>query len=371
MLETLMSSQVLNSAVMFVVVLGILVFVHELGHYLAAKTVGVKVRNFSIGFGKEIFGFTRKNGERWKISLIPLGGYVDLYGMDKDEDYVKEEKDPEVLKDAFFNKNVFARMWVIFAGPFSNFLFAIIALTILFSTAGVKELSTTIGTVQEGMPAAKAGMIKGDKILEVSDVAVFRWKELAEEIAKSDPNKEINLKVERDGKILDLILPTESMELENIYKEKESRRVIGIRASSEYLSTREVSFTQSIKESFEYTKEFSGLIVGSVKRIVLGKMKAEVGGPLTIAEQSGKAAEHGMYALVLFLVNLSINLCILNLLPIPILDGGHIVFCLVEILSFGRGVHDKIKLVANYLGMVLLVSLMIFVFYKDIERIFF
>jgi len=220
MLENMMNFQVLNSAVMFVVVLGILVFVHELGHYLAAKTVKIKVRSFSIGFGKEIFGFTRKNGERWKLSLIPLGGYVDLYGMDKDEEYVKEEKNPEVLKDAFFNKNVFARMWVIFAGPFSNILFAILTLTILFSTAGVKELATTIGEVKDGYPAAKAGIIAGDKIIEISGDKVSKWSEMVEKITSSDPNEQITLKINRNNEIIELVLPTEVMELENIYKEK-------------------------------------------------------------------------------------------------------------------------------------------------------
>jgi len=113
------------------------------------------------------------------------------------------------------------------------------------------------------------------------------------------------------------------------------------------------------------------VILGTVKRIVLGRMKADLGGPLTIAEQSGKAAESGLYSLILFLVHLSINLAILNLLPIPVLDGGHLLFAIVEVLSFGKGVGDKVKLVANYIGLALLLLLMVFVFYKDIDRIFF
>ncbi|MCP4356125.1 MAG: RIP metalloprotease RseP [Proteobacteria bacterium] len=370
MLENMMNFQVLNSVVMFVVVLGILVFVHEFGHYLAAKTVNMKVRSFSIGFGKEIFGFTRQNGERWKISLIPLGGYVDLYGMDGNEDYIKEEKDPKVLKKAFFNKNVFARMWVVFAGPFSNILFAIFSLTILFSAVGVKELSTTIGEVKEGFPAAKAGMMSGDKILAISGSEVSKWSEMAEKITATNPNETITIKVKRNDEIIELTLPTESMELENVYKEKKERRVIGVTASTEYLDTRKVSVFDAIKESVEYTAEFSGVILGTVKRIITGTMKADLGGPLTIAEQSGKAAESGIYTLVLFLVHLSINLAILNLLPIPVLDGGHLVYGLIEILSFGRGLHDKIKFVANYIGLALLLLLMVFVFYKDIDRIF-
>jgi regulator of sigma E protease len=371
MLEGLLNLQVLNSAVMFIVVLGILVFVHELGHYLAAKTVKVKVRSFSIGFGKELWGFTRQNGERWKVSLIPLGGYVDLYGMDPEEDYIKEEADEEVLKQAFFRQNVLSRIWVVFAGPFANIVFAILSLTVLFSSIGVKELGTTVGTVKEGFPAEKAGLLEGDQILAVSGQEVQKWQEMVKIISSTSSDQELTLTVLRNNEKFEVVLPTEITELENIYKEKEKRRVIGITASTDYISTTKLSLKDAFVEGSKYTKEFAGVILGSVKRMITGQMKADVGGPLTIAEASGKAAQHGIYALVLFLVNLSINLAILNLLPIPVLDGGHIMYCVIEILSFGRGLHDKIKLVANYAGMAILMMLMVFVFYKDIERIFF
>jgi len=369
MLETILESQALYSAVMFILVLSILVFVHELGHYLAAKSVGVKVRSFSIGFGKELFGFTRKNGERWKVSLIPLGGYVDLYAMDEDE--VKDMDPKEVPEDAFFKKNVFARIWVVFAGPFANFLFAIVALTALFSFVGIKEPSTIVGSVMKDMPAEKAGIESGDKILSVDGVEVKTWGDLVEQISGSQSDKDLAVKVLRDKQEIDLILQAEETEIENILEEKIKKRLIGVTLSAEYAETKEVGFVEAVETSFVHTYNMTALILKSVKRMVTGEMKADVGGPLTIAEQSGKAAQGGVYALIMFMVMISINLGILNLLPVPMLDGGHILYCLIEIFTFGRGLHDKIKLAANYVGLSLLLMLMVFAFYKDISRIFF
>ena len=369
MLETILESQALYSTVMFILVLSILVFVHELGHYLAAKSVGVKVNSFSIGFGKELFGFTRKNGERWKVSLIPLGGYVDLYAMDQDD--VKDMDPKEVSKNAFYKKNVFARIWVVFAGPFANFLFAIVALTALFSYYGVREPSTVVGKVMEGLPAEKAGIESGDKIISVDGVKVKTWNDLVKQISGVQANKDLTVKVLRDEQEMSLTLQAEETEIKNVLEEKIKRRLIGVTLSSDYLLTKEVSFYEAIKTSFEHTYNMTTLILKSVKRMVTGEMKADVGGPLTIAEQSGKAAQGGIYALVMFMVMISINLGILNLLPVPMLDGGHILYCLIEVFTFGRGLHDKIKLAANYVGLSLLGMLMVFAFYKDISRIFF
>jgi regulator of sigma E protease len=371
MIESFLQSQVLYSAVMFIVVLSILVFVHELGHYLAAKSVKVKVKAFSIGFGKEIFGFTRKNGERWKFCLLPLGGYVSIYGMDPEEDDIKDEKDEEKLKDAFYKKNVLARIWIVFAGPLANFLFAVVALTMLFSAYGIKQASTVIGDVMPNMPAQEAGLLAGDKVLAINNEKVTTWTDLVEFISKSSANEELDFNFQRGEEVLNLVMKPEHTETENILEEKIQKRMIGVRISTDYSISEDVSFTQAVENSFAHTYNMTVLILKSVKRMITGEMKADVGGPLTIAEQSGKAAQGGIYALVMFMVMISINLGILNLLPIPALDGGHIMYSLIEILTFGKGLHDKIKMVANAIGIGLLVMLMGFAFYKDITRIFF
>lgn len=371
MLESILQSGAWYSAFMFIIVLSILVFVHELGHYLAAKSVGVKVKAFSIGFGKEIVGYTRKNGERWKLSLVPLGGYVDIYGMDEEADDVKDEKDKSKLKDAYFKKNVWARIWVVFAGPFANFLFAIVALTALFSTSGIQEASSRIGDVMSNMPAEKAGLKANDLITSINGVEITKWSELTGTIVNTQVDQDIALTVDRDGELFNVVLKAEDKEVETILEEKIKKRLIGITMSSDYIMSEQVSFIDAVEKSVISTYNMSALILTSVKRMITGEMKANVGGPLTIAEQSGEAAKGGMYALIMFMVMISINLGILNLLPIPVLDGGHILYCLIEICTFGRGLHDTIKMIANYIGLGLLILLMVFAFYKDISRIFF
>lgn len=366
-INPILESSAWYATLMFIIVLSVLVFVHELGHYLAAKSVGVKVRSFSIGFGKEIFGYTRKNGERWKVSMLPLGGYVDLLGMDPEDERITENNKAQ----SFYKKNVFARIWVLLAGPLANFIFAIVALIALFSFYGVKEPSAVIGSVMANMPAEKAGILVGDKIVSINNVKINTWKDLHNKITNSQINEDLNIDIIRNNQPISLTLQAENKEMENILEEKIKTRIIGIRLSSEYVLANKVSFTQAVEKSFEYTYNITTLIVKSVKRMITGQMKANIGGPLTIAEQSGKAADNGLYALIMFMVLISINLGILNLLPIPGLDGGHIMYALVEILTFGKGLHNKIKMVANIIGVGLLVSLMLFAFYNDITRLFF
>tara|TARA_Y100001960_G_C14772645_1_gene881089 strand:- start:35 stop:1159 length:1125 start_codon:yes stop_codon:yes gene_type:complete len=369
-INSILQSQALYATVMFVIVLSVLVFVHELGHYLAAKMVGVKVRSFSIGFGKELFGFTRKNGERWKFSLLPLGGYVDLLGMDPEDEDLKGMKE-EDKKDAFYKKNVWQRIWVVFAGPFANFLFAIVALTALFTFVGVKESSTVVGTVMENMPAQEAGIKSGDKIVAINGDEVKTWNQLVDKVSDSKINEDLAIDLIRDEQPISVVLKAKETEMETILEEKVQRRLIGVTLSSNYLLTEEVTFVEAVEKSFSHTYNVTALILKSVKRMITGEMEANVGGPLTIAEQSGKAAEGGIYALIMFMVLISINLGILNLLPIPALDGGHIMYALVEILTFGRGLHERIKMIANSIGISLLIALMAFAFYNDITRIFF
>ncbi len=345
------------TAFMFIFVLSILVFIHELGHYLAARSVGIRVKAFSIGFGKEIWGFDDKNGCRWKVSLIPLGGYVNM---------MEDEKADPNDKAAFSNKSVYARFWAVVAGPLANFIFAVVALMALFATSGEQVMKPTVGAVVEGMPAQEAGLVKGDTILSVNGVDVKSWQDMSDYIGARGGER-LLLKVAREDEILTVFITPKIHNKKNLLGKEVKAGMIGIGAAGETYMVEHPGFS-AVTEAVKRTYEMSALTLEGLKSMILQEIPADVGGPVTIAKMAGDSASYGIYALIMFMVLISINLGLLNLLPIPVLDGGHLLFYTFEIL-LGRPLNEKVQEYGYRFGFAVVISLMIFALYKDTVRV--
>lgn len=346
----------------FLIVLSLVVIVHEYGHFFAARRCGVKVEQFSLGFGKVLWSHTDKKGTEWKICLIPLGGYVQMFGdadasSAKADEKAKEFTDEE-KKVSFPHQALWKKAVISFAGPAMNYIFAIVLLTVFFSVYGVIEVPPVISAVSEGSAAAQAGIQKGDlievingeKIKEFSDVRRFVQLDKTLEITVLRDNKKVHLTAH--------------------LKSETGGAVLGVQAVMTQEHYRSVSvpqaFSESVKEAWTITKDT--LII--LKRILSGQRSADdMRGPLGIAEASGDAARGGFISFVLFIIQVSIGIGLVNLLPIPVLDGGHLLFYGIEAV-IRRPIGEKVQNMALNIGIGLLLCLLIVTSWNDIVRIF-
>lgn len=341
-----------------VLVLGVLIFVHELGHFLVAKRAGVSVLKFSLGFGPKIAGFTR-GGTEYLLSAIPLGGYVKMLGEDPKEEVADREH-------SFSAKPLGWRSLIILAGPGSNFLLAVAIFWVVFMV-GVPTLTTKVGEVMEGFPAREAGLLRGDRIVAIEGQPIEKWEELAKQIHQS-PGRPVRLTVEREGKRFDLAVAPKATKQKNLFGEEQEIGLLGIAPAEEFLTERTNPITAFGRAVYK-TYDLSVLILITFGKLLQGVVPAKtIGGPLLVAQMAGEQARLGVLNLLFFTALLSINLAILNLLPIPILDGGHLFFALIE-AARGKPVSLKKREMAQQVGLVLLVALMIFAFYNDIFRL--
>jgi len=341
-----------------VLVLGVLIFVHELGHFLVAKRAGVSVLKFSLGFGPKIAGFTR-GGTEYLLSAIPLGGYVKMLGEDPKEEVADLER-------SFSAKPIGWRSLIILAGPGSNFLLAIAIFWVVFMV-GVPTLTTKVGEVMEGFPAREAGLLRGDRIVAIEGQPIEKWEELAKQIHQS-PGRPVRLTVEREGQRFDLAVAPKATKEKNLFGEEQEIGLLGIAPAEEFLTERTNPITAFGRAVYK-TYDLSVLILITFGKLLQGVVPAKtIGGPLLVAQMAGEQARLGILNLLFFTALLSINLAILNLLPIPILDGGHLFFALIE-AARGKPVSLKKREMAQQVGLVLLVALMIFAFYNDIFRL--
>jgi len=349
------------SIISVIVLLGVLIFAHELGHFLVAKYAGVGVLKFSLGFGPRLIG--KKIGEtEYLISLIPLGGYVKLLGESQGEELSEEDE-----KRSFLKQPVTKRIAIVAAGPIFNFLLAIVIFTIVYMT-GVPTLTTYIGGVQEGSPAFEAGIREGDVIVAIDGKEIARWEKLAEHISKSD-GKELCITIKRNEQIRDVSLKPRLLKTPNLFGEEIESYKMGVSPSSQHTVTERMNPLMAFWTGLKQTWFISKLTVLSVVKIFEGVISPKtLGGPILIAQIAGTQVKEGIIPFVLFMALLSINLAILNLFPIPILDGGHLLFYLIEIIT-GKEINIKWREMAQQIGFVLLIILMIFVFIMDIERL--
>jgi len=342
-----------------IVVLGVLIFVHELGHFLVAKWGGVGVEKFSLGFGPKLVGFRRGETE-YLISAFPLGGYVKMVG-ESDE----QELSPEEQRKSFLGKPPLLRIAIVAAGPLSNLLFAWF-LVILVHLIGLPSVTPRIGEVLPGKPADRAGIRKGDIVRAIDGVPVERWEDIAALISRSE-GKMIQLRVARgDGEITVSLVP-EMREGKNLFGEPVRHPVIGIVSGREVVTER-FPLHRAIVRGTDKTVEIIRVTILSLVKLIERVIPLDtVGGPIMIAKMAGEQAQQGGVSFLLFMALLSINLGILNLLPVPVLDGGHLFFYSWEVI-FRKPVSMRAREIAQQVGLFLLISLMILAFYNDIMR---
>ena len=346
----------------FVIVLGVLIFFHELGHFLVARFFGVGVEKFSLGFGPKIFG--KKVGiTEYRVSAIPLGGYVKMVGEEPDT-----AVEPDQVALSFTHKHVLKRILIVAAGPVFNVLLAVLIFYGIFQISGTIILKPIIGSVQEATPAQAAGLKEGDDIVDINGHPVEAWDQMARIIADSK-GSQLAVTIRRDGTRQVVQLTPVLKTTKNIFGEDIPRYVIGITAAGESY-TQKLNPLGALTESLIQTYNIIELTVVSVAKIIQGTVSTKtIGGPIMIAELAGQQAKLGATNLLFFIALISVNLAILNILPIPVLDGGHLLFFTIELI-IGKPVSIRIREVSQQAGMFVLILLMIFVFYNDITRIF-
>ena len=344
-----------------VIVLGVLIFFHELGHFLVAKYFRVGVLKFSLGFGPAII--SKKVGEtEYCISAIPLGGYVKLLGESSNED-VPEDK----LEASFSNQPVGRRAAIVAAGPIANFLLAIVFFSFVFAVSGIPQLSTEIGAVTKDSPAEKAGLKPGDKVIAVNGQPVTEWEEMSKLIKKSG-GKSIQITIERGKELIQVSVVPEISKVKNIFGEEIERPLIGVTAAQKVVVKKVnpvFALYYGVEQTWTLTKLFVLTVIKMIERVVPAKT---LGGPIFIAQLAGQQARQGIMNLIYFIGLISVNLAILNLLPVPVLDGGHLAFFAFEAIT-GKPVSMEKREIAQQVGLFLLIILMVFVFYNDISRI--
>jgi len=352
-----------TSILSFIIVLGVLIFFHEFGHFLVARLFGVGVEKFSLGFGPRLIG--KKVGiTDYRISAIPLGGYVKMVGEEPDA-----EINPEDIPFSFTHKHVAKRMLIVAAGPVFNILLAVIIFFGIFFTSGTFVLKPSVGSVKQGSPAFAAGLEKGDLITAINESAINSWDEMAE-IINASKGQKIKLAVRRGESAQQFSLAPEQVTTKNIFGEDVQRYIIGITASGETYS-KQLNLFQAFSESMIQTYRVTELMVVIIAKLIAGDISTDtLGGPIMIAQMAGDSAKAGIGSLISFIALISVNLAIINLLPIPVLDGGHLLFFSIEAVK-GRPVSIKVREIAQQVGLFLLILLMILVFYNDISRIFF
>ena len=345
----------------FLLVLSALIFFHEFGHFTVARVFGIRVLKFSIGFGPRIWGMIR-NGTDYCISAVPLGGFVKMLG-----EQPGEEVEPADTPYAFSDRPVYQRALVVAAGPFANFLLAQMIFFVIFLFYGNPMLLPEIGSVKPVSPAHTAGIMPGDVLLSVNGKAVRTWDDVSKYI-RSSRGENIRLEIKRGEQTLKLSVKPEITTTKNIFGEEVKIPLIGITAAGKLKIEKVNPFTAlilSLNRTWELTKLTWEGFLKIIERVV---PLSALGGPIMIAQMAGQQAEQGMLNLFYFMALLSINLGLLNLLPVPVLDGGHLFFYALEAI-IGHPLTTRQIQLAQYVGILLLSSLMLLVFYNDIARL--
>ena len=350
----------MNPWLAFLILIAILVFFHELGHFLVAKWCKVGVETFSIGFGPKIF--KKKIGETlYCISVIPLGGYVKMVGEEQGKTISSED-----ISRSFTHKKLYQKSLIVAAGPIFNFLLSILIFYVIFQISGIYFLKPIIGEVTDNSPAKAAGIKSGDIVKEINGQNIESWNDLSIQVDTSN-GKALEILLERNDSKVAVFLKPELKDYKTIFNEDKKRYLIGVTASGDKVHVA-LNPVKALWYSLEKNWQIAELTVISVWKMITGNVSADnLGGPIRIAQMAGQQAEEGVANFAFFIALLSINLGIINLFPIPVLDGGHLMFFAIEAVT-GKEVSEKIREKANQFGIAVLVLLMIFVFYNDIVQ---
>ena len=382
----------------FIILLGVLVTIHEFGHFIAARSVGIRVERFSVGVPPRLFSITSidggfllnifffklingklkwhpivskkiKKGNRtgsnteYVIALLPLGGYVKMAGM------IDESMDSNITykSDEFQSKTLFQKIWVLSAGVLMNTILAIIVFSLLGFYNGIPKTNDEpiVFELQENLPAEKAGVLPGDRIISINSEGISTWSDMTK-IIHSNPNNLLSFKIKRGIDILDFDIKTS----EYAVPSKSSIDTIGIIGIAPEVYYEDISFMKALSNGVSQTISSFGLIIYSLQMLGSGAASiSDLGGPIMIAQLAGQTAEAGITPFLTFMALLSVNLAFLNILPIPGLDGGHIFIHLIEAI-LRRPLKIKTRIVIQQIGMALLLMLMVTVIMQDITRLF-
>lgn len=360
--------------IIFLGVLTLVVFIHELGHFLVARWCGVYVKVFSIGFGPEIFHFYDRHGTRWRFAWLPLGGYVKFL----DDDNAASKPSPEALrnmteedkKNSFHTKPVAQRAAVVAAGPIANFLLAIALYAGINYAVGIKTMPAFVDAVVADSAAAKAGFLPGDKIIEIDGAAISSFEDL-QTIVAPNAGREFTFRVDRKGEILNLKATPAVEESRDLLGRTFRRGLIGIKrsVSADQIQTLNVgpveAVVRGVKETYlNVTQSLSG--IGDI--LSRRQSTEQMGGPLMMAEVTARVAELGMEPLLRWIAFISANVGFLNLLPIPVLDGGHLLFYSIEAVR-RKPLGERFQQIGFQIGLAMILMLMIFVNFNDLLSI--
>lgn len=352
----------------FLVLLTPLVFIHELGHFLVARWCGVRVEVFSIGFGRELFGFNDRHGTRWKFSLLPLGGYVRMFGMAANE-LEGGEGEPKDMSEAdrkvsFAEKKVWQRAAIVAAGPAANFIFAILVFAALYATYGKQYTAPVLDEIIKDSAAAEAGLLPGDRILSLNGQDIPTFEDLAEQIL-INMDQPLHLTIDRAGQVLAIEAMPRIVSRTDILGKESKAALLGVASHTRGPILILGPVDALVVGAQDTYLKTVGMLTG-VWQMISGQRPAdEIGGVLRIATISGAVAEFGFYNFVLLGIVLSINLGLINLFPVPMLDGGHLAYYAVEAVR-GRPLSDGAQEWGLKIGLAMVLSLMLFATWNDL-----
>ena len=352
----------------FLLILTVLVFVHELGHYWVARRAGVRIEVFSIGFGPEIIGWTDRAKTRWKISAIPLGGYVKMFGEGpySGGGASGQPLSPEERAESFTHKSLGARAAIVFAGPAANYLFAIVVLSGLFMGIGQLQTPPVVGEVMPQSAAEAAGIQAGDEFVRVDGNEIEHFSDV-QRIVRLRPGEPLDFVLRRGDQEIDLTVTPRAVEEPDISGNKATIGLIGVKQSVG--TYHKLGPVDAVVTATEETFRISADILTAIGQFVVGKRSVkELGGPVRIGQMSGDTVKLGFVPFISFMALLSINLGLINLFPVPMLDGGHLVFYAIEAVR-GKPLGERAQEIGFRIGLVVVLGLMLFVTFNDLVNL--